>query len=199
MNHQTVELVNRGEVLLKGNRKLTTISFSSHFPSEKRRYCQCTPKAPKAYAKLLQKLERNKTVVTLYISGMLSMDCLITAFTWGVQDGTKDYYYELSFTEYVETVKKTSTGKKSTSTTTKKKTSSTPHRTTNKKSTTYTIKKGDTLSLIAKKKLGKSSLASTLYKNNKTVIETAAKKHGRKSSANGHYIYPGTKLVIKHE
>ena len=37
---------------------------------------------------------------------------------------------------------------------------------------------------------------SKLYEKNKTVIEKAAKKHGKKSSDHGHWIWPGTKLTI---
>lgn len=59
-----------------------------------------------------------------------------------------------------------------------------------------TIKSGDTLSRIAQKKLGKASRYPEIYKLNKSKIEAAAKKHGRKSSNNGHWIYPGTKLTI---
>lgn len=61
---------------------------------------------------------------------------------------------------------------------------------------TYMVKKGDTLSGIAKRKLGSYSRWKEIYKLNKTVIEKAAKKHGRKSSSNGHWIYPGTKLKL---
>lgn len=84
----------------------------------------------------------------------------------------------------------------------KKSTSKTTKKTTVKKSNSksgggnYTVIKGDTLSGIAKKKLGKSGRWSEIYKLNKTTIENAAKKHGKKSSSNGHWIYPGTKLKL---
>ena len=55
---------------------------------------------------------------------------------------------------------------------------------------------GDTLKKIAKSKTGKSANASKIYAKNKSVIEKAAKKHGRRSSSKGRYIYQGTKLVI---
>lgn len=60
----------------------------------------------------------------------------------------------------------------------------------------YTIKSGDTLSNIAKSKMGKASLWRTLYSANQTVIENAARARGKKSSNNGHWIYPGTVLRI---
>ncbi len=60
----------------------------------------------------------------------------------------------------------------------------------------YTVKKGDTLLKIARKQLGDGSKRKGIYKLNKKTIEAAAKKHGRKSSSNGYWIYPGTKLKL---
>lgn len=61
---------------------------------------------------------------------------------------------------------------------------------------TYTVKSGDCLWNISKKKLGKASRWKEIYKLNKSVIEKEAKRRGRKSSSNGHWIYPGTKLKL---
>ncbi|WP_343208224.1 peptidoglycan-binding protein [Anaerolentibacter hominis] len=66
-----------------------------------------------------------------------------------------------------------------------------------KKEKTYTIQSGDTLITIARKKLGDSSKYKKLYTWNKTTIEKAAKSHGRSSSSNGHWIYPGTVLKLQ--
>lgn len=65
------------------------------------------------------------------------------------------------------------------------------------KAKTYTIKSSDrSLHNIAKKQLGDGSKWKKLYELNKKVIEKAAKKHGRKSSSNGRYLYKGTKLKL---
>ena len=61
---------------------------------------------------------------------------------------------------------------------------------------TYTVKKGDTLMKIAKKQLNDAALWKSVYSLNKKTIEAEAKKRGRKSSSNGHWIYPGTKLKL---
>ena len=61
---------------------------------------------------------------------------------------------------------------------------------------TYKVRKGDTLLNIAKKQLGNSSRRKEIYKLNKKKIEQAAKKHGRKSSSNGLYLYKGTVLKL---
>lgn len=60
----------------------------------------------------------------------------------------------------------------------------------------YTVKSGDSLWAIAKKYLGSGSRFTEVYELNKGVIEAEAKKHGRASSSNGHWIYPGTVLKI---
>lgn len=60
----------------------------------------------------------------------------------------------------------------------------------------YTTKKGDTLKKIAKRQLNDARKAKKIYTLNKKVIEAAAKKHGRKSSSSGHYLYKGTKLKL---
>lgn len=65
-----------------------------------------------------------------------------------------------------------------------------------KKSTakSYTVKKGDTLRGIAKKKLNNVSKWKNIYNLNKKAIQTVAKKHGK--PGNGHWIFPGTKLKL---
>lgn len=65
------------------------------------------------------------------------------------------------------------------------------------KKKTYTVKAGDTLKSISKKMYGTQKNAGKIYAWNKKAIEKAAKKHGKKSSKKGKYIYKGTKLKLK--
>ena len=62
--------------------------------------------------------------------------------------------------------------------------------------TEYVVKKGDCLITIARKQLNDGSKWKKIYELNKKTIESEARKHGRKSSSNGHWIYPGTKLKL---
>ena len=49
---------------------------------------------------------------------------------------------------------------------------------------------------IAKKQLNNDSAWKRIYQLNQKTIEDAARKHGRKSSSNGHYLYAGTVLKL---
>lgn len=60
----------------------------------------------------------------------------------------------------------------------------------------YTVKSGDNLWMLAKRFYGKGSKMNVIYEANKEVIERVAKEHGFKDSDNGHWIWPGTQLVI---
>ena len=61
---------------------------------------------------------------------------------------------------------------------------------------THTVVAGDTLWNLAKEYYGSGSKYTIIYEANKSVIESAAKSHGRSDSNNGNYIYPGTVLTI---
>lgn len=60
----------------------------------------------------------------------------------------------------------------------------------------YVVKSGDCLWNIAKAKLGDGTKWKLIYEKNKDAIEADAKKHGKASSSNGHWIWAGLKLII---
>lgn len=61
---------------------------------------------------------------------------------------------------------------------------------------THTVVAGDTLWAIAKKYYGSGVKYTIIYNANAEVIEATAKAHGKSSSNNGHWIWPGTVLTI---
>lgn len=65
-----------------------------------------------------------------------------------------------------------------------------------KKEKTYKVKKGDCLWNLAKKFYDDALQWKNIYDANKKVIEKAAKAHGRSSSSNGYWIYPGSILKL---
>ena len=83
---------------------------------------------------------------------------------------------------------------KPTTTSTSKKNRNNDNKT--KSSKTYTVKTGDCLWNIAKKFYGNGVKWKVIYNANKTVINETARKHGFKSSSNGHWIFTGTVLTI---
>lgn len=60
----------------------------------------------------------------------------------------------------------------------------------------YTVVSGDTLWGIATKKLCDGSKWTQIYNMNAETIEAEAKKHGKKDSDHGHWIWPGEVLAI---
>lgn len=60
----------------------------------------------------------------------------------------------------------------------------------------YIVKRGDNLWMLAKQFYGSGTKQTVIYEANKEVIEATAKAHGFSSSQNGHWIFPGTELVI---
>ena len=107
----------------------------------------------------------------------------IESFTWGENDGTKDINFTLEFKEYRKVKVKTSKRKEKV---TKKVTAAATQRTAKAvNSTTYTVKKGDCLSMIAKNLTGSSANWRAIYNQNKGVI-----------GGNPNLIYPGQNLVI---
>lgn len=60
----------------------------------------------------------------------------------------------------------------------------------------YTVASGDTLWAIAGKEYGTALKWPAIYAANASVIEAAARAHGKPISGGGHWIYAGTVLVI---
>lgn len=60
----------------------------------------------------------------------------------------------------------------------------------------YTVVSGDTLWKISTDFLGSGANYMQIYHANSGVIESEAKAHGKSSSGNGHWIYPGMTLTM---
>lgn len=199
----TPENVHRkGEVNLLGKRNLKTIEISSFFPNHDYPFCQYHGfKKPYFYVKKIEGWKDSNVTPRLIITGDadINMEVSIENFKYGENDATGDVNFTINLKEYIvvkysKPAKKTNTktGKKVNKKTRKK---ARPNK-SKKGGNTYTVKKGDTLLKIAKKKTGKSSNWTKIYNLNKKIIEKAAKKHKKKSSNKGKYLYVGTKLVI---
>lgn len=185
----TYEILDRGEVAVPTGSGLAAYSWESLFPGENRKGFSMqrgTWKAPKYYHNILQDWKKNGTPLHIMVTGYpINTDVLLEDYEGDLAGGFGDIEYTLSFIEdrdfTVSTIKKATTQK----------------RPSNQKSgSTYTIKKGDTLWAISQKFYGTGSKWPNIYKANKNIIESTAKKYGFSSSNNGWWIFPGVKLTI---
>lgn len=209
--NKTIELINEGEVNLLKDAGLTELSFSVLLPNMRypfARYNNGVFQNASYYLGILEQYKRNKQPFRFIVSRTLPNGSVL--FYTNLMVSIEDYDFEddasngfdikatINLKQYKDygtktvNIPKNAKGNKKKKST-KKRADGEKAKNTGKK---YTIVSGDTLWNIAKKKLGNGSKWKDLYDSNKKVIEDAAKKRGRASSSNGHWIYPGTQITI---
>lgn len=190
------DILDAGEIRVPNGRNLRSFSWSSIFPGEGHKdlpFLRGSWQDPRTYQGILSRWLQNGTPLRLLMTGTpINHDVYLDDYSVQYAGGYGDYSYSVSFIEKRDL---TITGSKPTATTTtaSKSKASTPAKAAAK---TYTIKSGDTLWGIAQKQLGSGAKYSQIYSLNKTIIDETAKKHGKKSSDGGHWIYPGTTIKL---
>ena len=189
-NNQTENIIGIGEISLKGKRGLRSVSFSSFFPFRKdSSYCRKGRiLKPLQYVNAIERMKQVGTVKLVITGSPLRMTCTIESFEWGENDGTGDISYTISFKEYrhisasrSSVVQDNASGGQGVDTAQAQESQRTePQRSTQE----YTVKKGDTLTAIAKRLTGSSNWKQ-IYNANRSVI-----------GGNPNRIYPGQRLVI---
>lgn len=188
----TYDILNKGDVAVPSGTGLGKVSWQGIFPGENRSdigLLRGRQRDPSYYHKILESWKEKGTALNLMVTGYpINLDVFLENYTATLAGGFGDIQYTVSFIEdldlTIDTVKK--------ATFDQFKGSSRP----SEKKTSYTIKKGDTLWAISQKFLGAGSKWKTIYNENKTIIESTAKKYGKKSSNNGWWIYPGVTIQI---
>lgn len=187
----TYDIMNRGAVAVPTGTGLARIGWEADFPGEGRSEdpaIRGTWQAPKHYHDILEDWKAKGTTINILVVGYpWNFDVHLSTYRSEAYGAYGDLAYELEFQEARDITIKTTTAESSSSS------SQRPA----KETTTYTIVSGDTLWKIAQKFLGAGSKWRTIYDANKDIIESTAKKRGKKSSDNGHWIYPGTKITIE--
>ena len=193
--YQTYNLIALGSRQFpKGTSKLQ-VKWSAYFWGEDRSEMAGINRKWKNPLECVQTLEEWRqagTPLTLVISGGgVCMDVTIASFQYQPIGGHWDIKYNIVLNEYNQTHVYTTT-----EVGIKKKKKKKTNRNRKSNPSTYTIKKGDTLCKISKRFYGTTKKWKKIYKKNKKVLNKAARKHGRKGSSNGHWIYPGTKIKL---
>lgn len=185
-NNTETNISNFGTINIIGKRNLATASLDTFFPKQKYGFVQYKNfPCPKDCIKLIKSWMNNP--IRYIVTGSINLLMTIEEFSYSEQDSSGDVYFSLSLKEYrIPKVKETK-NKKTTDKSSKKVTQKTTKRESKKvKSSTYIVKKGDTLSCIAKKMTGTASNWRAIYNQNKDLI-----------GGNPNKIKVGQKLVIK--
>ena len=189
--YATYSILDLGGISLPSGRELSGVSWDGVFYGESRKNFPFIRNwmSPKEIQTILTEWRDNGHVLKLIITDTpINIDVTLSTFEGIYGGGFGDYEYSISFLEYREP--EVTVGKNTSLAQTTKRPAS------NTNSRTYTVKSGDCLWKIAQKYYGNGSKWTNIYNANKSTIESAAKKHGKKSSDNGHWIYPGTVLTI---
>lgn len=204
-NNKVITLINEGDINVLKSPSLIEVEFEARFPMRKYPYSREVSDFGQYFSKFQELKEEKKSfrfiVARTTPSGRRTWDTnlLMALEELELQESADEgddvlISFKLKqFKEYgVKTVSIASSNPQTTST------SNTPRSTDNKTKSTqsYTIKSGDTLWGISKQFYGDGAKWTTIYNANKSIIESTAKKYGKQSSSNGHWIYPGTNLTI---
>lgn len=196
---QSFDLISRGTVRVPKGTEVPEISWSGEFFGTSRKKLTGVDlknyKKPKECVKTLRDWMNDKTELTLIISGTwINMEVRIISFKTELHGGYGDVSYSIAFEKVrelkIRNTKESKIGKKKK---TKSRTNTLYEIIPSECVSTYTVKKGDTLIRIARRK---NTTWQKIYNKNKAVIEKTARKHGKANSDHGHWIWPGTKLTI---
>lgn len=202
--NKTVNLINEGEINILKSPSLTKVTFTARFPMRPYPYAPDV-KGFKDYHDKICSLKDEKTPFQFIVSrttpnGAVTWDTnlLVTLESYTINEKHNegdDVLIDFSLKQYKPYKIKTVTVQNNII---KKPTGSGSGNRVSKpvNQQAYIVKSGDSLWKIAKQFYGNGSKWTTVYNYNKSAIEADAKKHGKASSSNGHWIWPGLPLTI---
>lgn len=172
---ETVNIHQVGDVNLPGKPSPAPITLEGFFPAHPAPYAIGEISEPYEYVQQFEAWAKGETVVRYVVTDTsINLPVLIESIEYGEEDGTGDVYYTLRLVEYTylttTVTEAVSTGNSSR----KEEAPAAPQ--------SYTVQKGDTLSAIARRYYGNSSMAYRLATAN--------------SIKNPNLIYPGQVLSL---
>lgn len=206
-NNKVVTLISEGDINILKSPSLTEIEFEARFPMRKYPYSR-EYSAFQNYFDKFKDLKENKKPFRFIVAREMmkggrtwDTNILVALEEFEINEDADEgddvlitfnlkQYKEYGVKQLFASSIKTTT---STSSITRPNTNAPS---SNNKSSSYTIKNGDCLWNIAKKFYGDGSKWTKIYNANKSAIEADAKKHGKSSSSNGHWVWAGLKLTI---
>jgi LysM repeat protein len=202
-NNKVITLINEGDVNILKLPSLTEIEFEARFPMRKYPYSR-DPRSFESYLTIFTEVKEKKIPFQFIVARATpsgektwSTNIKVALEDVSIKESAAegdDVLVTFKLKQYkhygVTYLKQNNATTTSTSPTVR------PTSTPNSTSRTYVVKAGDTLWAIAKKFYGNGAKWRTIYNANKTAIENDAKKHGKNSSREGHWIWPGLTLVI---
>lgn len=202
--NKTTTLINDGEINILKLPGLTEIEFDACFPQVRYPFASYPQgfQPPEYYMQAFEALKKNREPFQFIVSRAspagkryFSTNLRVSLEDYSVKEDAKegnDVTISFNLKQYRDY------GTKPVKITPKKtvKKTAAPRAAPKKKGKTYKVKGGDMLWGIAKKYYGNGAQYTKIYNANKSVIEAAAKRHGKKSSSNGHWIWAGTVLTI---
>lgn len=204
--NKTIDLIDEGEVNILKKPGLTEISFTARIPQVQYPFATRLIDA-KTYTDKFESLKINRKPFKLIISRWRGSHDIKSLFhtqfnvsleDYSIKEDAKegfDLLIDLKFKEYREYSTIIYEPVPTVNETVAVETVKFDETQTNGNS--HTVVSGDTLCKIARQYYGgNGDKWELIYNANKTTIENAAKKYGKKSSANGWWIYPGTVLNI---
>lgn len=102
-DNKIIDILDTGEALLFGNPKLKRLKFGCFFPAVRHKYPFVVGdiKETDECIELLLKWKENKSPVRVIITDSpINLQMAIMDFNFNEKDGSRDTYYDLTFTEY---------------------------------------------------------------------------------------------------